>query len=130
METDKVSEIEKIIKKEIEDETNRKIEKIQAMIDSETKEAVGRINGVYNSAINTLRMLELADASLFDFFQKTNGNIRVIEFKNQYDTSLDIRNSGIPILNYQTSIHLKENTIYKLIVLAIEIKEDGAGTKG
>lgn len=123
-----VSEIEKIIKQELEDETRKSVAGLVARMTEETQQAINRINGVYSSAINTLKMLELTDAGIFEFFQKTNGNIRVVEIKNDFYGQLDVVVSGRDILQNQRYMSLKEKTKYKIIVMAMEIKEDGAGT--
>lgn len=123
-----VSEIEKIIKQELEDETRKSVAGLVVRMTEETQQAINRINGVYSSAINTLKMLELTDAGIFEFFQKTNGNIRVVEIKNDFYGQLDVVVSGRDILQNQRYMSLKEKTKYKIIVMAMEIKEDGAGT--
>lgn len=121
----KTSEIEDIIKKSIEEETSRNVMKITEIICNETKAAIDRINGVYSSAINTLKQLELTDATIFDFFQKTGGNIRVHEESNEWAGYLNIElpNRGSILLN-NNPIFLKGKTRYKIIVMAMEIKED------
>lgn len=122
----KVSEIENTIKKNIDEELQRSTAELKELMDKKTQEAVDRINGVYASAINTLKQLELTDATIFDFFQKTGGNIRVYEKLNDFGGPLDIRlsNSGY----FDNLIQLKKNTKYKIIVMAMEIKEE-AGQK-
>lgn len=120
----KTSEIENIIKKSIEDETSRNVMKLTEMISTETKAAIDRINGVYTSAINTLKQLELTDATIFDFFQKTNGNIRVHEELIQWGGNLNIELPSQNIRDNLNPIRLLEKTKYKIIVMAMEIKED------
>lgn len=118
-----VSEIEKTIKKNIDEELKRSTAELQDLMAAETQEAVDRINGVYISAINTLRQLKLADAGIFDFFQKTGGNIRVYDELIAFGGSLDIR---LPtgVVDPKNSIHLKDKTKYKIIVMAMEMKEE------
>ena len=118
----KVSEIENTIKNNIDEELQRSTAELQEMMSKKTQEAVDRINGVYTSAINTLKQLELTDATIFDFFQKTNGNIRVYEKLNEFGGPLDIRSSTGGY--FDNHIQLKKNTNYKIIVMAMEIKED------
>ena len=77
--TTDVSKIESIIKENINDETQNNIAQLKKMIEIQTQQAIERINNLYGSAIHTLKQLELTDATIFDFFQKTNGNIRVFE---------------------------------------------------
>lgn len=122
----KTSEIENIIKKSIEDETSRNVMKLTEMISTETKAAIDRINGVYTSAINTLKQLELTDATIFDFFQKTNGNIRVYEGLNKMEGTLSVELGYTgDITGGSNRIRLKERTKYKIIVMAMEIKDEG-----
>lgn len=116
------SEIEKIIKNNLEDETKRNIDKLVEQMARETQQAIDRINGVYGSAISTLQKLELTDATIFDFFQKTNGNIRVEELKGNGSyiyPEYEGRRLGM-----QNPIYLKDGTRYKLILMAIEVKEE------
>lgn len=91
--TTEVSKIESIIKGKIDDETQKSIAQLKEQIETETQQAVERINNVYASAINTLRQLELTDATIFDFFQKTNGNIRVYETRNDFPGQLTVYSS-------------------------------------
>ncbi len=120
----KVSEIENTIKNNIDEELLRSTAKIQELINKETQDAVDRINSVYTSAINTLKPLELTDAGIFDFFQKTGGNIRVYDGVTSRGGSLDIWLPCGTALRDNNSIRLKEKTKYKIIVMAIEIKEE------
>lgn len=116
-----VSKIEEIIKSELEEETKKSIDQLVALMTSETQHAVDRINGVYNSAISTLKKLELTDATIFDFFQKAKGNIRVVEFENRYWEELRVdTDRGDNPMGGQPRINLKEKTKYKIIVMAIE----------
>jgi len=117
-----VSKIESIIKKNLEEETRKSIDEFVARKEAETQQAVDRINGVYGSAINTLKKLELTDATMFDFFQKTNGNIRVGELDNKFFGYLHVNtDGGTSIKGMQPEINLKERTKYKIIVMAMEI---------
>ncbi|MBU1067275.1 hypothetical protein KKE60_05780 [Patescibacteria group bacterium] len=120
------SEIENTIKNNIDEELKRSTAELKELMDKKTQEAVDRINGVYMSAINTLKQLELTDATIFDFFQKTGGNIRVYEDLNNWAGCLNIdfpNSSGIH--RDSNPIRLKEKTKYKIIVMAIEIKDEG-----
>lgn len=121
-----VSKIEEIIKSELEEETKRSIGQLTERIADETKQAIDRINGVYGSAINTLKKLELADSTIFEFFEKTKGNIRVIEFINDFSGNLDVQTPGGTVNEtlYRNPIRLKEKTKYKLIFMAIEVKDE------
>lgn len=115
-----VSKIEEIIKNKLEEETKRSTDQLVERIKSETKDAINRINGVYSSAINTLKKLELTDATIFEFFEKTQGNIRVVEIDNNWRSLLHVNvNGGTDVLSSNT-IYLTEKTRYKIIVMAIE----------
>ena len=120
--TTEVSKIESIIKEKIDDETQKSIAQLKERIDSQTQQAIERINNVYASAINTLRQLELTDATIFDFFQKTNGNIRVYETRNDFPGQLTVYSSGINF-DARNPINLNKNTKYKIILMAIEVGE-------
>ncbi len=122
MEQDRTSEIEKIIKEKIDEETQKSISQLKESIETETRHAIERINNIYASCISTLRQLELTDATIFDFFQKTNGNIRVIEVDNKWYGDLEVRCSSQGIEN-RNPIKLNQDTKYKIIVMAIEVKE-------
>ncbi len=125
--TTEVSEIERIIKEKIDDETQKSIAQLKERIETETQQAIERINNVYASAINALRQLELTDATIFDFFQKTNGNIRVHEIEINYPGTLGIELPDGNRLNERNPIYLDrmegKKAKYKIIVMAIKVKE-------
>lgn len=123
------SEIENTIKNNIDEELKRSTAELKELMDKKTQEAVDRINGVYTSAINTLKQLELTDAGIFDFFQKTGGNIQVYEELNNWAgyLNIDFPNRG-GIHQDSNPIRLKEKTKYKIIIMAMEIKDE-AGQK-
>lgn len=116
----KVSEIEGIIRNKLEEETKKSIDQLVARMAEETQQAIDRINGVYSSAIGTLEKLELTDATIFDFFQKTNGNIRVEEFDSNWRSTLIVNTDHGDSMIYKNPIFLKEKTRYKIIVMTIE----------
>ncbi len=120
----KTSEIENTIKKSIDEELLRSTAELQDLMGKKTQEAVDRINGVYTSAINTLKQLELTDAGIFDFFQKTNGNIRVYEGLNTCGGTLNIELPCGNAFRDNNPIRLFEKTKYKIIVMAIETKDE------
>lgn len=122
METGNTSEIEKIIKEKIDEETQKSIAQLNEQIESQTQQAIERINNVYASAISTLRKLELTDATIFDFFQKTNGNIRVYEIQNRWEGRLDVSKQDGTIQD-RNPIRLQDNTNYKIILMAIKVEE-------
>lgn len=120
----KTSEIENTIRNNIDDELKRSTAELQNLMGKKTQEAIDRINGVYTSAINTLKQLELTDAGIFDFFQKTNGNIRVYEDLIQWGGNLNIELPSQNLRDNRNPIQLHEKTKYKIIVMAIEIKDE------
>ena len=118
-----VSKIEAIIENGIAEETAKSIADIEKDIEGKTQAAINRINGVYASAIKTLEQLELTDAGIFEFFQKTDGNIRVAEFVTKsYAGDLNVEEGGWRVFENQNPIYLKRDTKYKIIVMAMEIK--------
>ena len=120
--TTEVSKIESIIKEKIEDETQKSIAQLKERIETETQQAIERINNVYASAINTLRQLELTDATIFEFFQKTNGNIRVHEIEVTCSGMMLIELPCGKRLNERNPIYLNENAKYKIIVMAMKME--------
>ncbi len=121
-----VSKIEEIIKKNLEEETKRNVDQLVERMARETQEAVNRINGVYSSAINTLKKLEFADATIFEFFAKTQGKIRVVECHSDWNETLRVLAGNVDVL-HPDPIHLKEKTRYKVIVMAIEQPSEKKG---
>jgi len=141
-----VEKVKEIIQRDLEIEASRLTSNIQESIDRELKEAIDKINNVYTSALTTLQKLEIADATLFDFFEKTQGNIRIYENVAGYDrdmksipsedfafclkTKLNLECRGIR-LGYNEygkevipPIELREGKKYKVIVMAMELKEE------
>lgn len=119
----KVSEIETIIKTNIEEETRKSIAQLKEQIERETTAAVERINGVYTSAISTLRKLELTDATIFEFFQKTNGNIRVHEIEVDYPGFVGIVLPDGERINERSPIYLDKRVKYKIILMVMKMQE-------
>ncbi len=121
MDPKEISKIEETIKGKINEETQQSITQLKEHIERETEDAVARINNVYASMINALRQLKLTDATIFDFFQKTNGNIRVYEYKNEFrDISIEVTIAGRPLSDFRNDIRLHENSKYKIILMAIK----------
>ena len=126
-----VEKVKEIIQRDLEIEASRLTSNIQESIDRELKEAIDKINNVYTSALTTLQKLEIADATLFDFFEKTQGNIRIYENVAGYDRAkLNLERNGIR-LGYNKygeevipPIELSEKKKYKVIVMAMELKEE------
>jgi len=74
----------------------------------------------YESMLDTVKELKLNDATIFDFFERTNGNVRVINHKSMHPDYLQIRTDyNGDLLNYNR-ISLKPDTKYKIILIAIE----------
>lgn len=116
------SEIKEIIKQRLQDETVRCIRDSE-LIDRVTEQAVERINGVYTSTIKALETLEFKD-TIFDFFQRTQGNIRVFEeelITYEFDRTLDCSIDG-RLLFMNVPIRLAPRKRYKIIVMAMELK--------
>lgn len=122
METTKTSEIEKIIKAKLKDEAERAKAELTHETERLLNQGIQRINNVYGSAIKTLEQLELTDATIFDFFQKTKGNIRVYEVRNDFPGQLTVYSSGVNF-DDRNPINLNKNTKYKIILMAIEVGE-------
>ena len=120
--TTDVSKIESIIKENINDETQKNIAQLKEMIEIQTLQAIERINNVYGSAIHTLKQLELTDATIFDFFQKTNGNIRVFENENEYPGTIEIILPNGQRADQRNPIYLKKAK-YKIIIMAMKLGE-------
>ena len=110
------SKIEEIISDKVEQEYERQLEYLQ----NQATKSCADLKSCYESTLETLKNLELIDATIFDFFEKTKGNIRVIDYTTTYPDNLNVRTEdhGNLILNGNT-IRLKENIKYKIIVMAI-----------
>ena len=68
-----MSEIEKIIRNNLKDELNKQIHNLEHNYNV----GINELKETYNNLLSTLNQLELTDATLFDFFEKTDGNIRI-----------------------------------------------------
>ena len=132
-----VEKVKEIIQKDLEAEAARSTSLLKEEMDRETQKAIDRINNVYTSALNALQKLEIADATLFDFFEKTQGNIRIYEGVAGHErASLTVEYFGFrlgyargePGLGYARGepvvapIELREGKKYKIIVMAMEEK--------
>lgn len=118
-----VSKIEEIIKENIHDETQKSIAQLKEMIEIQTQQAIERINKVYGSAIHTLKQLELTDATIFDFFQKTNGNIRVFEVENNSSGEFEIKLPYGRKVDLRNPIYL-DQAKYKIIIMAMKLGDE------
>lgn len=120
--------VKEIIQKDLQSERARSIKAIQELADRETQAAIDRINNVYTSAIAALQKLELADATLFDFFEKTQGNIRIYENVPGHDRAILSLECYGQRLGYDHGdpaippIELREGKKYKVIVMVMETK--------
>lgn len=121
---EKASKIEALIKHNLEIAKEESLNRIKETCNMQ----IDRINGVYTSMLNTLKTLELKDSSLLDLFEKSNGNIRVINYNPIPNYLGGLWDVNFPYNNmdyYKNNpIRLKDNTKYKLIMIAIEQKED------
>jgi len=120
----KSSKIEEIIKHSIEVKKEEALNQIKETCDRE----IDRINGVYTSIMKTLETLELQDASLLDFFEKSKGNVRVLDY-NPYDghygrIELNFPDNRTGYQYLQNPINLRVNTKYKIILIAIEQNDE------
>lgn len=116
------SKTEEIIMKNLQNETGRCTFELREQIARETEQAVERINGVYTSAIKALQTLELHDATIYDFFQKTQGNIRVVEVDptpSEYERTVECSVEGRSMLQ-KNPIQLDPKKKYKIIIMAME----------
>ena len=116
------SKIEEIISGKVEQEYERQLEYLQ----SQARQSCVELKSCYETTLETLKNLKLMDATIFDFFEKTSGNIRIINHISTYPDNLNVRTEdhGNLILDGNT-IRLKENIKYKIIVMAIaEEKQD------
>lgn len=121
--------VKEIIEKDLEEIATRGIEALKEQTDRDLKAAIERINNVYKSALVALQKLELADATLYDFFVKTQGNIRIYENVAGHDRAMIRLDSYGRQLGYDQSgnvviapIELREGKKYKVIVMAMEEK--------
>jgi len=116
----KISKIEEIVKARLRDEFDKQVENLSK--DFEMR--LHYFNNAYESILQTLETLELHDATLFDYFEKTNGNIRVgtVEKRN-WDATVDTKINDITLFS-NNNIILNKNKTYKIILMAIEENED------
>lgn len=111
-----MSKIEQIVKDRLKDEFDKQLISLQ----NNYTMGVDELNTKYDDLLETLHQIELIDATLFDFFEKTNGNIRIKTLdKTNWDEQIDVTISGVhPFGN--NNIILNKNKSYKIILMAIE----------
>ena len=111
-----MSRIEQIVKDRLKDEFNKQLISVQ----SNYSRSMDELNATYDNLLETLHQLELTDATLFDFFEKCDGNIRIKTLdKTNWNEQIDITISGLnPFGN--NNINLKKDKVYKIILMAIE----------
>ena len=120
----KSSKIEEIIKHNLEVTKEEALNRIKETCDMQ----IDRINGVYTSILKTLQTLELQDASLLDFFEKSEGNVRVFNFNPDHNSFGGQLTLNLPFgtnVN-QYPIQLRSQHQYKIILIAIDQKNEEA----
>lgn len=118
------SEIEGIIRKKLHDESSRLVEELKQQVEDSTTRAVERINNVYISAVKTLEKLGSQDATLLGVFQRTQGNIRVIDVPanpyNEQHVYLEIDGRRPEEFMRSSEIRLMPDKKYRIIIMAME----------
>lgn len=125
-----ISKIEKIIRERILEEKDLVFRDLVESTNNATDKAVERINGVYNSIMNTLKKLDLKDSTFIDIFERTKGNVRVYDnvVVGNYNREVETRVGG-NTLGYRITnpgirevppIQLQENKRYKIVIMALE----------
>lgn len=118
------SEIEGIIREKLRDESSRLVEELKQQVEDSTTRAVERINNVYTSTIKTLEKLGSQDATLLGIFQKTQGNIRVIDVPanpyNEQVAYLEIDGRRPEEFMHSSGIRLTSGKKYRIIMMAME----------
>ena len=111
-----MSRIEQIVKDRLKDEFDKQLISLQ----NNYTMSIEELNVKYDDLLETLKQLELTDATIFDFFEKTNGNIKIKTLdKMNWDEQLNVIISGTnPFAN--NNIILKKDKKYKIILMAIE----------
>jgi len=121
------SEIVKIVEERIRETAEAEKRDIENRCASLSDEAVQRINGVFTSIQNTLKLLDIKDASLLEFYTKAGGRVRMVEgIIERFEEKLYI-NLGGRDLTHEDPIILKPGKKYKVILMAIEegdVKEE------
>lgn len=121
MDEDK-SEIVKIIEERIRETVEAEKKDIQEESARLAEKAVERINGVYASIINTIKELDIKDASLLEFYTKAGGNIRSVKIKTSkkdFEKRLYINFDGRTAPS-EDPIIIKPGKKYKVLLIAIE----------
>ena len=114
-----MSKIEQIVKDRLKDEFDKQL----SLLQNNYTMGIEKLNTKYDDLLEALNQLEVSDATLFDFFEKTNGNIRIKTIESNWDASIDVTVSGLnPFGN--NNIILNKNKSYKIILMAIEEDEN------
>lgn len=127
--TEDKSEIVKIVEERIGETVEAEKKDIQEESARLAEKAVERINGVYASILNTIRLLDIKDASLLEFYIKAGGRVRTVEIDNQhrdFEMKLYINYEG-RIIPQDDPIIIKPGKKYKVLLIAIEegdVKEE------
>lgn len=111
-----MSKIEQIVIDRLKDEFDKQLISLQ----NNYTRSIDELNTKYDDLLETLSQLELIDATLFDFFEKTDGNIRIKTLdKTNWDEQIEVTISGVhPFGN--NNIILNKDKKYKIILMAIE----------
>ena len=112
-----MSKIEQIAINRLYDEFRKQKE----ILENNCLSSIEQLNATYDNLLETLHQLELTDATLFDFFEKCNGNIRIKTLdKTNWDEHVDLIISGTNVFGNNNNITLKKDKKYKIIFMAIE----------
>jgi len=109
-----MSKIEEILTEKLREEFRNQLRHLRDV----SEQSCNELEKCLKSNLEILKELELTDATMFDFFEKTKGNIRVTDFDSKHNRSLYTKTDYGEELPNQ--IILKENTKYKIILMAIE----------
>lgn len=114
-----ISKIEEAIKKRLLNEVEQQKADLKERYESDLLHAIECIDNVYATAIDTLKKLELTDATLFDFYLRANCDVRVYPGVNGHRDKLHLSLAGMSLGDYEEEIRLEDKK-YKIIVIAIE----------
>ncbi len=115
------NEIVKIIEERIREAVEAEKKEIIKISDQNTSDAINRINGVYASILNTIKHLDIKEASVLEFYSMAGGRVRSINIVNEdrYEKKLYLSYGGqLPL--YEDPIIIKPGKKYKVIFMAIE----------
>jgi len=98
------SKIENVISDKVKQEYERQLKKLQ----SQATRSCEDLKSCYESTLETLQQLKLVDATIFDFFERTNGNIRIVGHTTTFSDKLNIRSYNQADLINDNGIRLKK----------------------